>query len=176
MKDSKRYINGSSFFSVLRLFLVHPGFRYVYLYRLCNRYKRTNLIGISARVYYKIIGRRYGMQIPHKTIIGEGLFIGHWGNIIINQNAVIGCNCNIAQGVTIGYVSRGKRKGCPKIGNRVWIGANSVIVGNITIGDDVLIAPLTLVNFDVPCKAVVAGNPASIISYNSSAGYIKNLV
>ena len=51
-----------------------------------------------------------------------------------------------------------------------------MIVGKIMIGNDVLIAPLSYVNFDVPDNAVVVGNPAQIVSYNSSAGYVKNLI
>jgi serine O-acetyltransferase len=60
--------------------------------------------------------------------------------------------------------------------DRVWIGANAVVVGKITIGNDVLIAPLTYVNFDLPDKAVVAGNPAKIVNYNGSFGYVNDIV
>ena len=59
--------------------------------------------------------------------------------------------------------NRGKRKGAPKICDNCWIGTNSVIVGNVRIGEDVMIAPLTFVNFDVPPHSVVIGNPAKII-------------
>ena len=88
-----------------------------------------------------------------------------------------GKNVNIATGCTIGVENRGIRKGCPKIGNCVWIGSNSVIVGNISIGDDVLIAPLTFVNFDVPSHSIVIGNPARIIyRENATDGYINNVI
>ncbi|MFV8281350.1 hypothetical protein ACNKXS_07380 [Christiangramia marina] len=80
------------------------------------------------------------------------------------------------QGVTVGNKSRGKRKGSPIIGDRVLIGPNSVVVGKIKIGNDVLISPPTLVNFDVPDNAVVLGNPAKIIGNNVSSGYLKNRV
>ncbi len=79
------------------------------------------------------------------------------------------------KGVTIGSISRGKLKACPTIGNRVWIGPNAVVGGNIEIGDDVLIAPLTFVNKDIPDNAVVSGNPCKINNYNGSHDYIKNL-
>ena len=96
--------------------------------------------------------------------------------IVINNKSILGDNCNIHQGVTIGNVNRGKNIGCPVIGNRVWIGANAVVVGGITIGNDVLIAPLSFVNFDIPDNAVVAGNPAKIINYKGSEGYVNYLV
>ena len=82
--------------------------------------------------------------------------------IVINPEAVIGENVNIATRVTIGKTNRGAKKGVPVIGNRVWIGTNAVIVGKITIGDDVLIASGAYVNVDVPSHSIVIGNPAQI--------------
>ena len=90
---------------------------------------------------------------------------------------MIGKNVNVATGVTIGQENRGKRAGAPTIGNNVWIGTNSVIVGNIKIGNDVLIAPLTFVNFDVPDHSIVIENLAKVISReNATEGYISNPV
>ena len=78
--------------------------------------------------------------------------------------------------MTIGQENRGKRKGAPTIGNKVWMGVNSTIVGNITIGDDVLIAPNSYVNFDVPPHSIVIGNPGKIIHReNATQDYINNL-
>ena len=119
---------------------------------------------------------KYGYEFQYTCKIGKGLYMPHYGNIIINNKVIIGDNCNIAQGVTLGNLKRGKKAGNPVIGNRVAVGANAVIVGNIVIGNDVLIAPLSFVNFDVPDRAVVAGNPATILHYNSSEGYIEQLV
>ncbi|MBQ6708020.1 MAG: serine acetyltransferase, partial [Clostridia bacterium] len=117
------------------------------------------------------------IQIPVTAKIGEGFYIGHLGRIIVNPDAVIGRNVNIATGVTIGRENRGKRKGSPVIGDNCWIGTNSVIVGNVKIGNDVLIAPLTFVNFDVPDHSLVVGNPAKIISKeNATEGYINNRI
>lgn len=82
-------------------------------------------------------------------------------------------NCNIAQNVTIGMENRGKRKGCPTIGDKVRIGAGAVVVGKITIGDDVLIAPNSFVNCDVPSHSIVLGNPCKIVyRENATEGYI----
>lgn len=88
---------------------------------------------------------------------------------------MIGQNCNIHKGVTIGQESRGKRKGSPIIGNKVWIGVGAVVVGKITIGDDVMIAPNSFVNTDIPPHSVVFGNPY-IIKHkeNATEGYILN--
>lgn len=70
----------------------------------------------------------------------------------------------------------GGRKGVPKIDNKVWIGINACIVGNVTIGDDVLIAPNSYVNCDVPSHSVVFGNPCFIKHRDNAAeGYINNI-
>lgn len=115
--------------------------------------------------------------MPVQSQIGEGLVIEHIGGIVINPEVMIGKNCNVYNGVTIEIEKRGKRKGVPQIGDCVWIGANSIIVGNIKIGNDVLIAPGSYVNFDVPDHSIVIGNPGKIIKReNATDIYIKNKV
>lgn len=117
------------------------------------------------------------IQIPARTKIGEGLYIGHLGRVIIHPDAVLGKNINIATGVTIGMENRGDRKGAPVISDNCWIGTNAVIVGNVKIGKDVLVAPLTYVNFDVPDHSIVIGNPGRIIPReNATEAYICNRV
>ena len=107
--------------------------------------------------------------------IGGGVYFGHPSGITINTHAVIGSNVNIGKGATIGRENRGKRKGAPVIGNEVWIGINAVIVGNVHIGNDVLIAPNSYVNFDVPDHSIVIGNPAVVKHCDhATEGYINN--
>ncbi|SEL97385.1 transferase hexapeptide (six repeat-containing protein) [Butyrivibrio sp. ob235] len=107
--------------------------KWLYYYRILHN--RTN-----SKYTYKYYKKKFqklslitGIQIPYKTKIGEGFYIGHTGRIIINPESILGKNINIATGVTIGQENRGRRKGAPVIGNNVWIGTNSVIVGRITI-------------------------------------------
>lgn len=150
--------------------------KYIYYFRKAQG--QTNPI---SKIYYSLrlrsISKKTNIQIPLSTKIGEGFYIGHTGRIIINPRAVLGKNINIATGVTIGQENRGKRKGYPTIRDNVWIGTNSVIVGNITIGTDVLIAPLSFVNFDVPDHSIVIGNPAKVIHReNATEGYINKKV
>lgn len=102
-----------------------------------------------------------GINIPGPTQIGPGLLIGHAGGIVVNAAAVIGSNCNISHQVTIG-VSRGRNAGTPKIGDRVYIGPGSVIIGNITIGDDAAIGANAVVTRDVPSGHTAVGNPANV--------------
>lgn len=165
--DRKRY--GKTFFRAFR----NPGFRFLVWMRLAGHFGKWHPIGMMARIFFKLLQVRFGFQIPHIAKISGGLFMGHYGGIVISNEAVIGENCNIAQGVTIGRINKGPRKGAPKIGNRVWIGPNAVLSGNIIIGDNVLIAPLSFVNMDVPSNSVVIGNPAHIISGKTSEDYIN---
>ena len=176
VSDLYRQAGEKSFKKFIIYLLRHPEFRFMFFLRLSAASSFYNPIGLVSRVWLKQMKVKYGIQIPFMTQIGKGFRLNHYGGIIINQGAVIGENCNICQGVTLGHISRGKLKGSPTLGDRVWIGANTVIVGKIMIGNDVLIAPLSYVNFDVPDNAVVVGNPAQIVSYNSSAGYVKNLI
>lgn len=150
--------------------------KYLYYFR---KYQNSNskMVRIYCSVMLNKLKNKTQIQIPKNTKIGSGFYIGHLGRIIINPNAVIGNNVNIATGVTIGQENRGKRKGTPIIGNNVWIGTNAVIVGKINIGNDVLIAPLSFVNFDVPDHSIVIGNPAKVINKeNATMGYINNII
>ena len=71
----------------------------------------------------------------------------------------------------------GGKQGVPTIGNYVWIGINAVIVGKVNIGNDVLIAPNSYVNCDVPDHSIVFGNPC-IIKHrdNATEGYVNRKV
>lgn len=120
---------------------------------------------------------KYGFQISAKTEIGGGLYLGHWGTVVVNPKAKIGKNCNLAHGVTIGQTNRGDKQGVPVIGDNVWIGTNSVIVGGITIGNNVLIAPNSYVVNDVEDNSIVVGNPARTMQNDSATdGYINNQI
>lgn len=153
-----------------------PEVRYLKLLRRTQSCKNRLLRKIlNGRLI--LLGRKTHIQIPAATKIGRGLYIGHCGPVVINPKAEIGMNCNIAIGVTIGQENRGRREGAPKIGNKVWIGTNAVIVGAVTIGDEVLVAPNSFVNFDVPPRSIVIGNPARVIpSENAVEGYINHCV
>ena len=150
--------------------------KYIALFRKANASKFRPL-----KLYYtvklKLMSYKTHIQIPARTKIGEGFYIGHSGRVIIHPEAQLGKNINVGTGVTIGYENRGERKGAPTFEGNCWIGTNSVVVGNVKIGEDVMIAPLTFVNFDVPAHSIVIGNPAKIINKeNATDGYICNKV
>ncbi len=156
------------------------GLHYLNIYRKANYYYYSGNNKIL-KYYYMLrlvrLSKKTQFQITEKTRIGKGCYIGHNGRIIINPEAILGDNINLATGVVIGQENRGKKKGTPTIGNKVWIGANTVIVGKITIGNNVLIAPNAYVNMDIPDNSIVIGNPARIIeNKNACDFYVENIV
>lgn len=116
---------------------------------------------------------KMGISIPFETSIGSGFYIGHFGGIVVNEKAVIGKNCNISHGVTLGEANRGERKGCPVIGDNVYLGPGAKIVGAVRIGNDVAVGANCVVTKDVPDHSVVVGIPGRVISQDGSAGYVN---
>ena len=153
--------------SAVRLMASHQ-LRYVLLWRKAHQ-KMTLLRRLRLQLY----ARKYGLEISPRAQIGRGLYLGHPYNITVAPGAVLGDNVNLHKGCTIGRENRGKREGCPTIGSRVAIGINATVIGKITIGSDVMIAPNSFVNFDVPDHSVVIGNPG-VIHHKDDAtrGYI----
>lgn len=142
-----------------------------------SQYARGKFSKVWNRFLLARAARRTLLQFFFGCQVGPGLRLGHLGPVIVNGRARIGMNCNISSGVTIGAANRGRLEGSPTLGDRVWVGTNAVIVGRITIGSDVLIAPNAYVNFDVPDHSVVVGNPGVIHqSRDATAGYIENVV
>lgn len=136
-----------------------------------------SLLRYYYRLRFSMEKRKLHIDLSYMTTVGGGLFFGHPVGITVSHYAKIGNNVNLHKGVTIGQENRGNRKGVPTIGNSVWIGINATVVGNITVGDDVLIAPNTFVNCDVPSHSIVMGNPC-IIKHcdNATASYIERKV
>ena len=144
-----------------RKFLKGYEWHYITLYRKYQS-NHDNIWGQYFGWKLEKLENKTGFSFEKNINIGSGLIIGHWGKIVLNGQAKLGNNVFLTHGVTIGRDVRGKRKGVPVIGDRVCIRANSTVVGNVHIGNDVLIAPNTFVNFDVPDHSIVIGNPASI--------------
>ena len=155
----------------LRDYVFHHRLRYIIYFRKAQnaKFKLSKLyFAYKLHIYQK----KYGIEIKPSTKIGKGFMMTHAYNITVSPFATIGENVTMMKGSTIG-LSGGKRRGAPTIGNCVYIGINSTIVGNVTIGNDVLIAPNTFVNQDIPDHSIVIGNPCVIIpKENATAEYI----
>lgn len=176
-KDYYRFTDDDEFEVVhfIRDYVTNQGVRFIYYLRKAQFAKNP-----ISKVYYEFklyrLKRKFGLEINTKTKIGEGLLLSYPYNITVNSGAVIGRNVNLKKGVTIGN-SAGKHSGNPVIGDYVQVGINSTVIGNISIGDDVLIAPNTLVNIDVPSHSVVIGCPCKIFpKENATIHYVYHTV
>ncbi|HSI13956.1 MAG TPA: DapH/DapD/GlmU-related protein [Chthoniobacter sp.] len=117
-------------------------------------------------VFYRIgVEWLLGIELPWKTRVGPGLRIDHGQSLVIHDGTVLGRDCWLRHCTTLGVkISRdGTLSGAPTLGDRVSVGAHSVILGPIHIGDDAVVGSGAVVVKDVPAGAVVAGNPAQII-------------
>lgn len=152
-------------------FFKHHELRFLFFLRLSEKY--GGMLSVVYKLIYMHIGKKYGLEI-YAGNIGKGLYLGHAYGITVNPKAVLGDYVSLHKGSTIGQENRGKRKGAPILGNRVWVGANATICGNVHIGDNVLIAANTFVNCDVPSYSIVIGNPC-IIKHdeNATKDYIR---
>lgn len=157
-----------------------PGFAYTFWMRTCHHTRHHRWLRFVAypfaRLAFTRCRFRYGISIPFDTVIGPGFYIGHFGGIVVNAACRIGRNCNISHGVTLGQTNRGPRQGVPVIGNNVYIGPGAKIIGGVRVGDHAAIGANAVVTRDVPDRAVVAGAPARVISYEGSDGYVDHTV
>ncbi len=166
-----------TFLMVLKYLFVEiiPGLSFTIVFRYCQHYRKKNrLLFYFFFWWMRRLKYKYGIDISYRTKIGKGLYIGHFGGIVIHGDAEIGDYCNLSQGMTIGVLIRGNNAGVPKIGNRVFIGPGATILGGISIGDDVLVGTNAIVTFNVPDKSVVAAPLATVISDKGSMDYIMN--
>lgn len=121
----------------------------------------------------KLVEIATGIDLPFDARIGRGLYIGHFGQIILSTRTVMGEFCNLSQGVTIGQAGRGENVHVPVIGDRVYIGPGAKLFGMVSIGNDVAIGANAVVTKDLPDNAVAVGIPAKIINLNSSRDFVN---
>ena len=129
------------------------------LYRI-ERWLYIHHLKFLAKIVSRFVYIFCNCVIPPTTEIGEGTVIPHSVGIVLHQTSVIGKRCHIYQNVTIGNANG------PKIGDDVIIGANAVILGDITVGNGAKIGAGAVVVKDVPEGVTVVGVPAKIIERN----------
>jgi serine O-acetyltransferase len=175
--DLWRHTGRVGFMTFCGCYVMVPGFRYAALLRF-YAYSRSALWCRFGMRHLTVLllhhyGIRYGIDISRDARIGSGFYIGHFGGIFINEDVVIGDNCNISQGVTLGRQNRGARLGCPVVGNNVYIGPGAKIIGNVHVGDHAAIGANAVVVNDVARNTSVGGIPARPTSALGSEGYVN---
>lgn len=180
LADFKRYnLSKINFRTLFFVFISHPipGLKFMTIFRLVQHYRRKNrLLFYFFFFWLRRLKVKYGFDISYRTQIGKGFYIGHFGNIVIHGDAIIGENCNISQGITIGVSNYGEKKGVPTIGNRVFIGPNTCVFGNISIGNNVTIGANTVVTDSVSDGMTVLPCKMTILDKDLSSYYIHEYI
>ena len=148
----------------LDVILTYPGFHARQLHRLAHRLHNAG-VPLLPRVISHLNRFFTGIEIHPGAQIGEGLFIDHGMGIVIGETAVIGDNCHLNQGVTLGGTSTKREKRHPTLRDHVQVGAGATLMGNITVGEYARIGAGSVVLTNVPAYATVVGVPGHVIAY-----------
>ena len=161
--DFRRAYNKTSYNGKIRkafACLGTQGFQAVMGYRIC-RWLVSKRIPIIHLFIQRFIEITTGISIPPEAVIGKGLFINHFGGIIINDGTKVGEFCTISHGVTLGNKRPGGKS--PTVGNNVYISAGAKILGEISVGDNCIIGANSVVLDSMPANSIAAGIPAKIV-------------
>jgi serine O-acetyltransferase len=179
-EDLNRYLINKNFSGKVKAILLTQGIWATIIYRAgswCHHHKKEKIwpmfILPFLTILQKMVEMATGIVLPFTAKIGKGLYIGHFGGIILSEKAILGEYCNISQEITIGQAGRDGKQFTPVIGNRVYIAPGAKLFGNITIGDNVAIGANAVVTKDLPDNAVAVGVPAKIINYKGSGDFIR---
>ena len=144
------------------VFFLYSGFHAILYYRVANFFYRHGMKFIARWVSQT--GRFFtGVEIHPGATIGKGLMIDHGMGVVIGETAIVGDNCTIYQGVTLGGTGKDTGKRHPTIGNNVMIGSGAKVLGPFTVGDNAKIAAGAVVLDAVPEGATAVGVPARMI-------------
>ena len=161
----------------IKTLITDMGFKHTFWFRSASFCRarpalRRTLYPVVWAVYHHY-QHRHGVWIPPTTKVGPGLFLEHLGGIVVNSRVVIGKNCNLGHGVTIGQTNRGVRQGTPHLGDNVFVGPGAKLIGGVKVGDNAAIGVNCVVVKDIPENAVVVAGAGQIVSYGGSSGYVN---
>jgi serine O-acetyltransferase len=145
-----------------RSFFREPSIWAIFIYRLGRRVtmRKPGLLRVALLKAHSVLARivemSTGICLPVEAQIGPGLLIYHFGNIFVHPDAIIGRNCTLRQGVTIGNT---RALGpVPIIEDDVELGAYAQVLGKVRVGRGAMVGTMTVVVEDVPPGATVMGN------------------
>ncbi|HZP27154.1 MAG TPA: serine O-acetyltransferase [Dehalococcoidia bacterium] len=150
--------------SRLEVVLTYPGFHARQFHRLAHwLYQRR--LRLLARLVSHVCRSVTGIEIHPGATLGERLFIDHGMGVVIGETTVIGDNCHLYQGVTLGGTSTQRAKRHPTLGDNVVVGAGAQIIGAVNVGAGAKIGAGSVVASNVPENATVVGVPGHVVAY-----------
>lgn len=152
--------------SFWEVFFLYSGVKAIRHYRIAHWFYNKKMYFI-ARYISQRARRITGVEIHPAAVIGNGVFIDHGMGVVIGETTVIGDNCTIYQGVTLGGTGKDKGKRHPTIGNNVVIGSGAKVLGPFRVGDNSKIAANAVVLSEVPDNCTVVGVPGRIVKKNN---------
>ena len=147
--------------NLVEVLLTYSGLHVIVFHRVAHALDRVK-IPVLPRLLMTIARGITGVEIHPAATIGPGLFIDHGMGVVIGETSVIGRDVTLFQGVTLGGTGKERGKRHPTIGDRVVIGTGAKVLGNIHIGNDVMIGANAVVLRDVPDHSTVVGVPGRI--------------
>ncbi|MBQ8961005.1 MAG: serine O-acetyltransferase [Ruminococcus sp.] len=151
--------------NTLEILLTYPSLVAIRCYRIAHRlYMHGHFT--SARIISQWARSRTGIEIHPGAKIGRGLFIDHGMGVVIGETAVLGDNCLLYQGVTLGGTGKDKGKRHPTLGNNVLVGSGAKVLGPFKVGNNVKIAANAVVLTAIPDNCTAVGVPARVVRMN----------
>jgi serine O-acetyltransferase len=148
--------------SILEIVLCYPGFHAILLHRLAHRLWKWR-VPILPRWLSQLSRFLTGIEIHPGAQIGRRFFIDHGMGVVIGETTIIGDDCLLYQGVTLGGTGKERGKRHPTLGNHVVVGTGAKVLGNITIGDHVRVGAGSVVLKSVPPHSTVVGIPGRVV-------------
>ena len=148
--------------SDIEVLLLYSGLHALLAYRAAH-YLHEKKHYLPARFISQSAKFLTGIEIHPGATIGKGLFIDHGSGVVIGETAIVGDNCTLYQGVTLGGTGKDTGKRHPTLGNNVLVGAGAKLLGNFTIGDGAKIAAGAVVLQNVPENCTAVGIPARVV-------------
>lgn len=148
--------------SRLEVFFLYPGIKAVIFHRIAHFFY-IHSHKFIARMISQFSRFWTGIEIHPGAVIGRGLFIDHGMGVVIGETTVIGDNCTIYQGATLGGTGKEKGKRHPTLCDNVMVGSGAKVLGPFTVGENSKIAAGAVVLSEVPPNSTCVGVPARIV-------------
>lgn len=148
--------------SSFEILLTYSGLHAMLIYRLAHKLYTARMF-TTARALSQFGRFLTGIEIHPGAKIGKRLFIDHGCGVVIGETTIIGDDCLLYQGVTLGGNGKDRGKRHPTLGNNVMVGSGAKVLGPFKIGNNVKIAANAVVLNEIPDNCTAVGVPARVV-------------